>query len=82
MMNINKFVRVEDDKTIARDTESKAIVNIDSASLAEYKKIKQKRVKKNQKILECENDINTLKDEVTDIKDSLRLILEKLNSRD
>jgi len=82
MMSINKFVRVEDDKTIARDTESKAIVNIDSASLAEYKKIKQKRVKKNQKILECENDINTLKDEVTDIKDSLRLILEKLNSRD
>jgi len=82
MMSINKFVRVEDDKTIARDTESKAIVNIDSASLAEYKKIKQKRVEKNQKILECENDINTLKDEVTDIKDSLRLILEKLNSRD
>ncbi len=82
MMTINKFVRVEDDKTIARETNSKAIVNIDSSSLAEYKKIKQKRIKKNQKILECENDINTLKDEVTDIKDSLRLILEKLNSRD
>ena len=81
-MTINKFVRVEDDKTIARETNSKAIVNIDSSSLAEYKKIKQKRIKKNQKILECENDINTLKDEVTDIKDSLRLILEKLNSRD
>lgn len=82
MMSINKFVRVEDDKTIARETNSKAIVNIDSSSLAEYKKIKQKRIEKNQKILECENDINTLKDEVTDIKDSLRLILEKLNSRD
>lgn len=82
MMTINKFVRVEDDKTIARETNSKAIVNIDSSSLAEYKKIKQKRVEKNQKILECENDINTLKDEVTDIKDSLRLILDKLNSRD
>ena len=82
MMTINKFVRVEDDKTIARETNSNAIVNIDSSSLAEYKKIKQKRIKKNQKILECENDINTLKDEVTDIKDSLRLILEKLNSRD
>ena len=82
MMTINKFVRVEDDKTIARETNSKAIVNIDSSSLAEYKKIKQKRIEKNQKILECENDINTLKDEVTDIKDSLRLILEKLNSRD
>ena len=81
-MSINKFVRVEDDKTIARETNSKAIVNIDHGSLAEYKKIKQKRIAKNQKILECENDINTLKDEVTDIKDSLRLILEKLNSRD
>ena len=81
-MSINKFVRVEDDKTIARETNSKAIVTIDHAPLAEYKKIKQKRIAKNQKILECENDINTLKDEVTDIKDSLRLILEKLNSRD
>ena len=80
MMSINKFVRVEDDKTIARETSSKAIVNIDSASLAEYKKIKQKRIAKNQKILECENDINTLRDEVTDIKNSLKLILEKLNT--
>jgi len=81
-MSINKFVRVKDDITIARDVESKAIVNIDNSSLAEYKKIKEKRLAKSRKILECENDINTLKDEVTDIKDSLRLILEKLNSRE
>jgi hypothetical protein len=81
-MSINKLIRVEDDKTIAREANSKAIVNIDHSSLAEYKIIKQKRIAKNQKILECENDINTLREEVTDIKDSLKLILEKLNSKE
>lgn len=75
-------MRVKDDKTIARETDSKAIVTIDYASLAEYKKIKQKRIAKNQKILECENDINILREEVTDIKDSLKMILDKLNSKE
>lgn len=82
MMTTHKLLRVKDDTTIARDSESKAIVNVDYASLNEYKKIKQKRIAKNKKILECENDINTLRDEVTDIKDSLKLILEKLNTRE
>ena len=80
MMTTQKLLRVKDDTTIARDSESKAIVNVDYTSLNEYKKIRQKRALKNKTILQYENDINTLKNEVSDIKDSLKLILERLTT--
>jgi hypothetical protein len=79
-MSINKYVKVEDNTHLLRDINSKGIVNIDNTGLLEYKQAKEKRAIKNKAILQYENDINTLKEEVTDIKDSLKLILEKLNS--
>jgi hypothetical protein len=81
-MSINKYVKVEDRTNLLRDMNSKGIVNIDNTGLLEYKKAKEKRVLKNKVILQYENDINTLREEVTDIKDSLKLILEKLNSKE
>jgi hypothetical protein len=81
-MSINKYVKVEDRTNLLRDMNSKGIVNIDNTGLLEYKKAKEKRVVKNKAILQYENDINTLREEVTDIKDSLKLILEKLNSKE
>jgi hypothetical protein len=81
-MSINKYVKVEDNTHLLRDMNSKGIVNIDNTGLIEYKKAKEKRVTKNKVILQYENDINTLREEVTDIKDSLKLILEKLNSKE
>jgi hypothetical protein len=80
-MSINRFIKVKDEKTLFRDVDSKAIVTNDTAALTEYKKAKEKRQLKNEKILQYENDINTLRDEVIDIKDSLKLILDKLNSK-
>lgn len=80
-MSINRFIKVKDEKTLFRDADSKAIVTNDNAALIEYKKAKEKRQLKNDKILQYENDINTLRDEVIDIKDSLKLILDKLNSK-
>ena len=81
-MSINKYVKVEDNTHLLRDMNSKGIVNIDNTGLIEYKKAKEKRVTKNKVILQYENDINTLREEVTDIKDSLKLILDKLNSKE
>lgn len=80
-MSINKLVKVKDEPNLLRDINSKGIVSIDDSGLLDYKKAKEKRTAKNQAILQYENDINRLKDEVTDIKDSLRLILDKLNSQ-
>lgn len=80
-MSINKLVKVKDEPNLLRDINSKGIVSIDDSGLLDYKKAKEKRIAKNKAILQYENDINRLKDEVTDIKDSLRLILDKLNSQ-
>lgn len=80
-MSINTFIKVKDEQFLYRDANSKAIVNNNSTALKEYKESKKKRSIKNDQILKYENDINSLKEEVTDIKDSLRLILDKLNSK-
>lgn len=80
-MSINKVVKVKDQPNLVRDISSKGILNTDYNGLLEYKQAKAKRNVKNKAILQYENDINTLKDEVTDIKDSLKLILDKLNSK-
>lgn len=79
-MSINKFIKVKEEKFLYRDANSKAVVNTNTTALKEYKESKLKRMAKNTQILQYENDINTLKDEVTDIKNSLRLLLDKLNS--
>jgi hypothetical protein len=80
-MSINKFVQIKESPTLYRDIHSKGLVNTDDRALAEYKEARKKRQENKAAVLQYENDINTLKDEVTDIKDSLKLILDKLNSK-
>jgi hypothetical protein len=81
-MSINRYVKVKDEPNLLRDINSKGIVNTDSNGLLDYKKAKEKRALKNKAILQYENDINTLKHEVSDIKDSLKLILDRLTPKD
>jgi chromosome segregation ATPase len=80
-MSINKFIKVEDEKYLYRDSNSKAVVNTNATALKEYKESKAKRSEKNSQILQYQDDINTLKDEVTDIKNSLKQLLDALNSK-
>jgi hypothetical protein len=49
-----------------------AIVNVDKSGLQAYKLRREAEKRK-------DNDINTLRDEVTDIKNMLSQILEKIN---
>ena len=81
-MSINKFVQINESPTLYRDVHSKALVNTDIRALEEYKNARKKRQTSNQTILQYENDINTLKEEVTEIKDSLKLILDRLTPKD
>jgi chromosome segregation ATPase len=80
-MSINKFIKVEDEKYLYRDSNSKAVVNTNSTALKEYRESREKRSEKNSQILQYQDDINTLKDEVTDIKNSLKQLLDALNSK-
>ena len=78
---MNKFVQIKESPTLYRDIHSKGLVNTDNRALEEYKAARKKRQDSKVAILQYENDINMLKEEVTDIKDTLKLILDKLNSK-
>jgi hypothetical protein len=49
-----------------------AVINVDNSALAAYKKKKEAELRK-------VNDINNLREEITDIKSMLSQILEKIN---
>jgi len=60
-----------DELKIRRDSHSSAVVNTDSEGLAAYK---ARRFSKN-KMKELETDINSVKQELTDIKKMLQLLI-------
>jgi hypothetical protein len=67
-MNEHKFVR---------DTLSKAVLNTDINSLEQYKMARDKRVQEQNTLQNCVTDINTLKDDIQEIKNLLLKMSEK-----
>lgn len=63
-----ELYRIDDQPDLVKDMESRAILNTNYAALLEYKS-KQR----------MEKEINSLKDDVKDIKDMLSLIANSLN---
>jgi hypothetical protein len=67
-MSEHKFVR---------DTLSKAVLNTDINSLEQYKMARDKRVQEQDTLQNCVTDINTLKDDIQEIKNLLLKMSEK-----
>ena len=74
-----KFARLEEDASIIRDLQNNALLTIDNKALNKYKLNKERAKNSKKRILEYENDINTLRNEVSEIKEALKLILNKIN---
>lgn len=68
------LINIEGERDLVRDRNSKALLNTNNESLKAYK-IKRNA---NNKILEYENDINTLKKDVTEIRTALETLVNKL----
>jgi hypothetical protein len=66
-----KHIKVEGSQNLYRDEESFAIINIDNTAFSRAKMIKER-------IKTQDSEINTLKEEVNEIKDILFKINEKL----
>lgn len=64
-------MRVDGHKDFVRDEESGAILNINSAEIEKNRKIKRDRRAKEQ-------EIETLKQDVSDLKDLVKQLVEKL----
>ena len=68
------IINIEGERDLVRDRNSKALLNTNNESLKAYK-IKRNA---NLKIIEYENDINTLKTELVEIKKTLEILVNKI----
>ena len=60
-----------------RDTLSKAVLNTDVNALEQYKFARDKRLQEQTTLQNCVEDINTLKDDIQEIKNLLLKMSEK-----
>tara|TARA_X000000368_G_C23000352_1_gene698673 strand:- start:44 stop:277 length:234 start_codon:yes stop_codon:yes gene_type:complete len=68
------IINIEGERDLVRDRNSKALLNTNNESLKAYK-IKRNA---NIKIIEYENDINTLKTEIVEIRKTLEVLVNKI----
>lgn len=68
-----ELIPIENNKSLYRDTESGAVLNCSSSDYESYLEHKNS-------LLQKQNQIQSLKDEVSEIKDMMKLILSKLDS--
>ena len=67
-----KLVRIEGSKDLVKDEETGAVLNSNETEIEAAKIRKEQRVEK-------ENEFETLKDDVGELKDMMKQILEKMN---
>ena len=68
------IINIEGERDLVRDRNSKALLNTNNESLKAYK-IKRNA---NLKIIVYENDINTLKTEIVEIRKTLEILVNKI----
>jgi hypothetical protein len=72
-----KYVQIENRKSLYRDIESGAIINIDKEEFRTYQAEVEMKRKENEKNLKIENKVNQLENDVSEIKDLLRQLVAK-----
>ena len=67
---MNEYVKVKDNDDLVRDNENSAILNVDADALSKYKMRREQERKRNE-------EINTLKKDVSEIKSLLLQMIDK-----
>lgn len=68
-----RYLRVEDDKALVRDVQNNAILNTDLTSIKKH----DVRMKKLQKERMQQEEINTLKNEISELRDLITKLLSR-----
>ena len=71
---MNKYAKVRDNPDLVRDMGNQAILNSNVDALTAYKKRRQKE----REVLESLDDINSMKQEMQEIKSLMQRILDKI----
>ena len=69
-MDENRYIQVEGNPSLVRDRESGAILNSNVSEIKRQKEIKEKNLLKEQELVE-------LKEEVSELKDLVKQLVEK-----
>jgi hypothetical protein len=70
------FVRIEEDKHLVRDISNRAILNTDRVGLENYLAQRQLAKQRMAEQEEMKNKVNKLEEDITDIKDMLRELVQ------
>ena len=68
------YLKVKDHENLVRDKDTNVIININRSEIEQAKKRKAERIKKEQ-------ELNNLKNEVSEIKSMLTKVIEKLDGQ-
>ena len=71
--------KVEDHPELARDEYSKAVTNIDNDAYTKYMLGATARKERNATLMSNTEEINNLKEDMSEIKDMLRQLISKQN---
>ena len=74
---MEKYLKVETDKTLVRDMESNAIVNRNKGEFDKFMKLSQKKYEEKKKLDNMRSDLDSLKQDMDEIKTLLRNIMDK-----
>ena len=74
---MKKYLKVETDKTHVRDIESNAIVNRNKDEFDKFMKLSQKKYEEKKKFDNMRSDLDSLKQDMNEIKTLLRNIMDK-----
>lgn len=67
-----KYLKVDGHNNLARDTETRAILNLDIDGYQNYMKMKDIKKREERRVSNLENEIDTLKGDLNEIKNLLR----------
>ena len=74
---MEKYVKVESDKSLVRDVDSNAIVNQDKSEFDKFLELSQKKYEEKKKFDNMRSDLDSLKEDMKEIKTLLRNIMDK-----
>ena len=69
------YVKVKDNEHLSRNTKSNCIINTNKSEYEQYLARKKHKQNEENKVDNLERDISTLRDEITEIKDMLRSLV-------
>jgi len=74
---MERYLKVETDKTHVRDTDTNAIVNKNKNEFDNFLKLSQKKYEEKKKFDDMRSDLDSLKEDMDEIKTLLRNIMNK-----